>query len=160
MGEQMYRKLNNKLRLAGNFLQSPLLLLIRLYWGYQFLVAGFGKFLHFGDVVTNFQSLGIPFPFLMTALVASIEFLGGALLLIGLASRLAAIFLFVVLLGAFFTVEQAALTSLFSNFDPAPFFRAAPFLFAYAVVLVFCFGPGKLSLDYWLVRSKKDREMP
>jgi putative oxidoreductase len=50
-----------------------------------------------------------------------------------------------VLTVAYITSEQAALHAFFS--DPDKFLTADPFLFLFAAVIIFIFGPGKLSLD-------------
>jgi putative oxidoreductase len=45
-----------------SYLQSPLLLAIRMYWGWQFYQTGLGKLQNIPKVVDFFTSLGIPFP--------------------------------------------------------------------------------------------------
>ena len=47
---------------AANFLQSPLLLAVRLYWGWQFFQTGWGKLQDIPKVTDFFTSLGLPFP--------------------------------------------------------------------------------------------------
>lgn len=153
----MMEKFLNALRFLGNSLQSPLLLLIRLYWGYQFMQAGYGKLLDLEKVSSFFHTLDIPFPFWNALLVAVTELVGGILLGLGFFARLIALPLFFLLSVAYLTTGGTSLLSLFTAFDPLPFFQHSAFLFIYAVSLIFCFGPGKLSLDYWL--SKKN-EMP
>ena len=54
---------------AVSRLQSPLLLAIRLYWGYQFVQDGWGKLTHLDKVTEFFTSLSLPAPH-MTALGA------------------------------------------------------------------------------------------
>jgi putative oxidoreductase len=61
-------------------LQSPFLLLVRLYWGWQFIETGWGKMNNIPKVTTFFTSLGIPFPGLNAHFIAGLEFLGGILL--------------------------------------------------------------------------------
>ncbi len=153
----MFKDLENGIKHVGNFLSSYLLLLIRLYWGYQFALAGFGKLTHLDQSAAYFQTLGIPLPFLNALLTGCVEMIGGALLVLGLFSRIVAILLFCVMLVAYVTSESDALRFLFRDLDPTQFFSRTPFLFAYAAVIVFCFGPGKLSLDHW--RNKK-KELP
>jgi putative oxidoreductase len=156
----MLQKLLAGIIWIGNFLQSPLLLLIRLYWGYKFTTTGFGKLINLMNVADYFQSLGIPFPVANTLLAGSTEMLCGALLLLGLFARIASIPLIGVMTVAFLTAGRDSLVSLLTDHDPSGFFQETPFLFAYAALLVFCFGPGKLSLDYWLSRAYKNKEMP
>ena len=76
---------------AVNGLQSPFLLLIRVYWGWLFLQSGIGKFGHIDKVVSFFTDLGIPAPTLNAYFNASLETIGGILLILGLASRLIAV---------------------------------------------------------------------
>jgi putative oxidoreductase len=139
----------------GTKLQSYLLLIMRLYWGYQFFLTGMGKFHNFESVVTYFQSLHIPFAEANVYLVASIETAGGLLLLIGLGSRLIALPLITVLSVAFLTAHREALLNIFSN--PDLFTSQAPFLFLFTCVTVFCFGPGKFSLDQLLAKKLSNK---
>lgn len=156
----MYQKIWNGLKAIGDFLQSPFLLLIRLYWGYQLIISGWGKFHNLSGVSEYFQSLSIPFPYFHAILVSGVELFGGLLLLLGLFSRFASIALLGLFIGAYATAESEAIKTLVKDFDPAPFFSATPFLFGYVALLVFLFGPGKLSLDYWLSGHYKDKSMP
>src|SRR5262245_15671333 len=67
----------------GNSLRSPVLLLIRLYWGWQFFVTGKSKLVDLAKPTEYFASLGIPFPHAQAILVGCVECFGGLLLLIG-----------------------------------------------------------------------------
>jgi len=126
-------------------LQSPLLLVIRLYWGWQFFLSGKGKLEDLSGPTEFFTTLGIPFPAFSAALAGTTECVGGLLLLIGLASRLVTIPLIVTMLVAYITADREALTSIYS--DPDKFLGATPFLFLFASVLIFVFGPGAFSVD-------------
>ena len=136
---------------AASLLQSPLLLVIRLYWGIQFMQTGWGKLSHLGRVSGYFASLGIPMPHLNAALAGSTEMVGGLLLALGLFSRVACLPLTFVLGIAYVTAEHEALASIFS--DPDKFTGATPFLFLFAVLVVLAFGPGLFSLDALRARS-------
>ena len=46
----------------GRALQSPVLLVIRLFWGWQFFLTGKGKLMDLAKPTQYFESLGIPFP--------------------------------------------------------------------------------------------------
>src|SRR5436309_1511379 len=76
-----------------SYLQAPFLLAIRLFWGWQFFQAGYGKFFGKGisSVAEFFASLNIPLPYVSAVMAASTEMVGGLLLMIGLASRLTCI---------------------------------------------------------------------
>ena len=135
---------------AGECISSYFLLAIRLFWGYQFFITGYGKLQNIPKVAGYFQSLGIPFAEANAYTVGSIEMVGGLLLIVGLASRLISIPLICVLLTAYATAHQAALLNIFN--DPDTFLSQPPFHFLMMLLVVFCFGPGKFSLDYLLER--------
>ncbi len=156
----MIKFLYSQVAVVGNFVSSFFLLIIRLYWGYQLAMTGLGKLTHLTKVTAYFQSLDIPMPHLNAILAGSVEFLGGILLVLGLFSRIAAIPLFVLLCVAYATASKAALTEFTTKLDPSLIFSDTAFLFIYAVIVVFCFGPGKISLDYWLTDAHKTKTMP
>ncbi len=141
----MNGKNSGSLASIGQVLSHPLLLIIRLYWGGAFIGIGLSKWSSLGSTVHFFDSLGIPLPGLASHLVAAIEFFGGIALVLGLFSRFFSLLLIGVMIGAFGFAHQEALASFFS--DPQIIFKQSPFLFLYACLIVFCFGPGKLSAD-------------
>lgn len=126
-------------------LQSPLLVLVRLYWGWQFAQTGWGKLQHLSHVTGFFAQLGIPLPHVAAVWVSLLEFGGGILLAIGLASRPVALLLVVDMLVAYVAGDMGALTSFFS--DPGKFYGADPFTFLAASLLILIFGPGRFALD-------------
>jgi len=138
-------------RLAAS-LQSPLLLAVRLYWGWSFFQTGKGKLLHLARTAEYFGSLGIPLPKLNAALAGGTECGCGLLLFVGLFSRVASLPLVFCLGIAYLTAEREALQSFFSA--PDKFTAATPFLFLFAVVLVLAFGPGRFSLDHLRERRR------
>jgi putative oxidoreductase len=128
-----------------DYLQHPLLLFVRLYWGVQLMQSGWGK-LHNLDKVTDFfTSLSLPAPGFTAAAISSLEFFGGLLLAIGLFSRLISFVLTINMLMAYITADKEALHSIFT--DPDKFTAAAPYVFLIASLIVFLFGPGIFSLD-------------
>ena len=129
----------------GNTLRSPLLLAVRLFWGWQFFLTGKGKLMDLAKPTQFFESLGIPFPHAQAVLVGSVECFGGLLLLIGLATRLISIPLMILLTVAYLTADIDLVRAIFS--DPDKFVTADEFLFLFAVVIIFVFGPGAFSLD-------------
>src|SRR3954468_22332370 len=88
---------------AASCLQSPLLLVLRLYWGWSFFQTGKGKLGDLSGPTQFFTDLGIPFPSFNAVLVGCTETVCGLLLLVGLASRLAAFPLIVTLIVAYLT---------------------------------------------------------
>jgi putative oxidoreductase len=145
-------KIHALLVTIGRFLQCPLLLVIRLYWGWQFFLTGKGKLMHLDKTANFFASLNIPMPKLNAILASCTECGCGLLLLLGLCSRFASFALICVMCVALWTADRVAVTSLFS--DPDKLFGTDPFLFLYASVLVFAFGPGKIALDTLVFKEK------
>jgi putative oxidoreductase len=147
----------NGQKLLGNLanrLQSPFLLAVRLYWGWQFAQSGWGK-LHRLDQVTDFfVSLNIPMPHVNAIFISNLEFFGGIFLILGLASRLTGLVLAGNMLVAYITADREALTSVFS--DPGKFYTADPYTFLFASAMVLIFGAGFFSIDAFLqARSMK-----
>ena len=136
---------------AISCLQSPLLLVIRLYWGWQFFQTGKGKLMNLDRTAGFFQSLNIPHPHLNAIMAGCTECFGGLCLLLGLGSRILTIPLIFTMSIAYLTAESDALHAIFS--DPDKFVSAAPFEFMFAAIIVLVFGPGKFSLDWLLART-------
>jgi putative oxidoreductase len=130
---------------AASSLESPFLLMVRLYWGWQFMQTGWGKLGEFGKVTNYFTTLGIPAPVWNATFISGLEFAGGVLLAIGLGSRLIAFLLAADMAVAYYVGDHVSLLSFFS--DPDKFYAAAPFTFLVASLIVLIFGPGKLALD-------------
>jgi putative oxidoreductase len=133
-----------------SLLQSPFLLLVRLYWGWQLIESGWGKLHNLGKVTEFFASLNLPMPAQMAAFISCVEFFGGILLAIGLFSRMTALVLTINMIMAYITADREALFSVFS--DPDKFYAAAPYTFLIASLIVLIFGPGKFCVDYLLRR--------
>ncbi len=141
---QLFEKYYRLLIRVSSGLQSPFLLAVRLYWGWQFVQTGWGKLTDIGKVVQFFTDLGIPAPALNAYFVSALEFGGGMLLILGLGSRLIALPLAVDMIVAYITADREALLSIFSN--PDKFTAAAPYTFLAASLIVLIFGPGRFSL--------------
>ena len=147
----LYKNFGN----AASWLQSPLLLLVRLYWGWQFMQTGWGKLQHLDRVIGFFHSLGIPFPGIQAPLVAGMEFFGGLLLILGLGSRLVGLILAFDMLVAYWTASRDALFSVISN--PGQFYNADPYTFLFASLMVLIFGAGLFSIDTLIARVFGDK---
>ena len=133
-----------------SYLQSPFLLFVRLYWGWQLAQSGWGKLHNLSKVTDFFTSLNLPFPAQTAVAISSLELFGGIFLALGLLSRTTALVLTANMFMAYVTADREALFSVFS--DPDKFSAAAPFTFLVASVIVLLFGPGKIALDT-LLRS-------
>ena len=128
-----------------SYLQSPFLLFVRLYWGIQLIVSGWGKLHNLDKVTEYFGSLHLPMPAQTALAISSLEFFGGIFLAIGLLSRLTALVLTINMLMAYITADREALRAIFS--DPDKVMAAAPFTFLVASLIVLLFGPGLFSID-------------
>lgn len=146
---KIHQLLELEIRLLA-YLQPILLLVLRLYWGYQFFLSGKGKLTNIDNVTNYFATLQIPMPYLNACAAGLIECVGGLLLLVGLGSRVITIPLILTMLVAYGTAHQTELTGLFSN--PDGFVTAPPFLFLLASTIVLVFGPGWASVDELLNR--------
>jgi len=137
----------------GDWFSSYFLLIIRLVWGLQFCLAGYGKITHIDGVIQFFDSLAIPYPVYAAYLVAWCEFLGGLFVAIGFCARIFSLPLSIIMCTAYATAHSDALRVIFQN--PDVFVRESPFPFLFTTLTVFCFGPGKFSLDRKLLAPEK-----
>ena len=130
-----------------NRLQSPLLLAIRLYWGWQFAQDGWGKLTHLDKVTQFFATLNLPAPGTTALMVALVEFAGGILFALGIASRLTSLVLFVNMTMAYLSVpdDRVNFTHIFSK--PEDFYGASPYTYWFAALIILILGPGAFALD-------------
>lgn len=122
-------------------------LIMRIIVGYTFMLAGWGKLNHLEQVTENFAGWGIPFPNILTPFVSSVEFFGGAMLILGLFTRIPAAMLAVVMVVAVKSAKWGDVDSLETllGFEEATYFAAFMWL---AIT-----GPGAASLDRLLVNA-------
>ncbi|UJF23342.1 HvfX family Cu-binding RiPP maturation protein [Shewanella sp. OMA3-2] len=101
----LYQKILHKLA----YIEGLAPLALRIYLAPVLMQAGYNKLAHFEDTATWFGhpdwGLGLPMPEVMAALAAGTEFIGGFLLLIGLATRLIALPLIATMAVAAFAVH-------------------------------------------------------
>lgn len=131
---------------ALNRMQCLLLLALRLYFGITLAFAGLGKLNNLERTVGFFEKLAIPAPYWNAIAAGSIELICGALLALGLFSRIAAIPVIIVMCVAYCTAHPEELGLLFA--EPSKFLAAPPFLYLLTALLVLLFGPGRISLDF------------
>jgi putative oxidoreductase len=144
------KKWHDKLFHLVDYLHSPFLLFVRLYWGVQLIQSGWGKLHNLGKVTEFFTSLGLPVPAVTALAISSLELFGGILLALGLLTRPIALVLTINLIMAYVTADREALFSIFT--DPDKFYAAAPYTFLIACLIVLLFGGGKITLDNLLGR--------
>jgi len=128
-------------------LRSPLLLAIRLYWGWQFAQDGWGKLTHLDKVTQFFSSLNLPAPGTTATMVALIELVGGILFASGIASRLTSLVLFVNMTMAYLSVPGDRVNFSHMLSKPEDFYGATPYTYWFAALLILILGPGAIALD-------------
>lgn len=133
-----------------SYLRSPLLLAVRLYWGWQFVQTGWGKMHNIAKITAYFTSLNIPLPALNAYFISGLEFFGGILLIVGFVSRFTGLLLMCNMLVAYWTADHEALVSIFS--DPGKFYVADPYTFLFASLMVLILGAGLFSVDALVAR--------
>jgi putative oxidoreductase len=134
-------------------LRSPLLLLLRLIFGWGLFQTGKGKLENIDRFIDFLTHLHIPMPAANAYFVASLECAGGLLLMLGLASRLICIPLTINFIVAFLTADREAVVNFFKDQDA--FTNAAPFLYLLVSLLVLAFGPGFFSIDALIGRMRR-----
>lgn len=142
---QIVTRLNNRYTSFATLLQHPILLLIRLYWGYDFFQTGLGKLNNLERTTEFFSSLYIPFPYFNAIAAGSTELVCGSLLMIGLGSRYISVPLIIILSMAYLTDDYEALSNIVS--DPESFVDATPFNHLFASLMILIFGAGAISVD-------------
>ncbi|MBI5505173.1 MAG: DoxX family protein [Deltaproteobacteria bacterium] len=138
-------------RAVEPYAQSALLLALRCLYGGLFAQTGWGKLMNFERTTGFFESLGLPAPALMAALVATTELTGGILLALGAGARVAAAALATVMITAFATAHAEEAFASVTAFTEQP-----PFPFLVATLIVAAFGAGRISIDGW-VRARGTR---
>lgn len=126
-------------------------LLGRLAVGLLFLSTGWGKVHSLDKVTAFFVKLHIPAPGLNAVVVGYSELICGALLVIGLCTRLATLPLIVSMIVAIGTAKLPDIHGLFDLVG------ADEFTYLCVLVMLLIIGPGKLSLDAFLVRRMLPR---
>ncbi len=141
---------------GANFLQSPLLLALRVYFFWQLFLTGKGKLSNIGKVSEFFTRLGIPLPTLNAYFIGSLECFGSLLLIIGLASRPLSLLIVISMTVAYLAGDFEAVMNIFS--DPDKFVKADPFPFLLTALIILVFGPGLFSIDALMKQILRSRE--
>ncbi|MED2975783.1 DoxX family protein [Bacillus swezeyi] len=128
-------------------------LILRLVTGLTFLLHGISKFQGgIENTVGFFSNVGIPG--FLAYVVATIELAGGALMILGLGTRIIGVLFALVMIGAIFTVK---LSAGFMGTDGGAGYEFDLTLLAMSVYLALN-GSGLLSLDS-LFRANRQEEL-
>jgi putative oxidoreductase len=137
----------------GSGLADPILLIARILMGYIFLLSGWGKLMGLAGFAASLEQRGVPANYAFAVLGAAVEFLGGLALVVGVATRYAALALVAFTLVAtgiahrFWEFDEAARRAQAINFNKNMAMIGG--LFALIVA-----GPGRFSLDRLLAQRK------
>jgi putative oxidoreductase len=117
-------------------------LLVRLFVGYFFVETGWAKLHNLDAFAQRFAGWGIPYPHFNAALSAYTEFIGGVLIVFGIATRLASIPMIINMVVAILAVNLKRVSSLddFVELDEP--------LYALTFLWLLLSGPGWVSVDY------------
>ena len=121
-------------------------LLTRLVVGWGFHVTGHGKLGNLEKVTGFFTDLGIPFPGANAGFIASLEFVGGLCLILGLGTRIFAALLSCSMFVALMTADKPAFIEKF----PDSLTDVTPFTYLLFLIWLVLFWPGPVRLDYFL----------
>jgi putative oxidoreductase len=132
--------------------ESPLLLAVRLYWGWQFAQDGWGKLTHLDRVTQFFTSLNLPAPGTTALMIGLIELVGGILFALGLGSRLVSLVLFVNMTMAYLSVPDDRTNFFHILSKPDDFYGASPYTYWFAALLILVLGPGAFAFDWLIMR--------
>ena len=121
-------------------------LLLRLVFGWFWLETGWAKLHNLEFFAGRFVEWGIPWPMLSATVSGATDLTGGALLIIGLGTRLAAIPMIVNMLVALAVVVLPTITTF------NEFVELDEVLYVCVLFWLLMAGPGKASLDHVLAR--------
>ena len=116
-------------------------LLARVAVGYVFLMTGWGKLHALDQIIEYFGSLGIPYPELQAPFVATVELVCGAMILVGLFTRIAALPLIGTMVVATATAQWGNVSTL------AGFLGLVEVLYIAFFAWLAIEGAGPISLD-------------
>lgn len=91
--------------MRGSFSHHIGLAALRLSVGSIFIHHGYAKLLDIAGTAQFFHSVNIPFPALMAWIVALVEFVGGGLIIVGLATEIVALLLAITMVVAIVTTH-------------------------------------------------------
>jgi putative oxidoreductase len=136
-------------------LEQYAILLIRVSIGLFFAISGGHKLFVAGGTKPVYDTLvqaKIPFPHATAYFVSGVEFVGGSLVAVGLLSSAASVALLIDMIVATMTTAVAALPKGLSPLSWLDDFLYLPeVLYVLFFIWLICAGPGKFSIDYWLV---------
>ena len=140
--------------LGSGGLEQYAILVVRASIGLFFAISGGNKLFVAGGTKPVYDTLvkaNVPFPRQTAYFVASVEFIGGSLVTVGLLSGPACVALLIDMIVATLTSSLATLPKGLSPLNWLDDFLYLPeVLYALFLIWLTCSGPGKVSVDYWI----------
>jgi putative oxidoreductase len=144
--------------LGSSALEQYAILLVRVSLGLFFAISGANKLFVAGGTKPVYETLvkaNAPFPLQTAYFVSGVEFVCGSLVAVGFLSSPACVALLIDMIVATLT---SALSTLPKGLSPLNWLDDLLYLPEVLYVLFFiwliCAGPGKFSIDYWLVGKR------
>jgi putative oxidoreductase len=123
-------------------------LVVRLIVGIAFVLTGKGKLGDLDKVTGFFTDLHIPFPHANAVFVATVELVGGLMLVLGLGTRIAALLLTATMTVAFITAIVPNTESALDLFSTIELTYLGIFLWLVVA------GAGRFSIDHLIARRR------
>jgi putative oxidoreductase len=140
--------------LGSGGLEQYAILVVRASIGLFFAISGGNKLFVAGGTKPVYDTLvkaKVPFPKQTAYFVASVEFVCGSLLTVGLLSSAACVTLLIDMIVAILTSTLSTMPKGLSRLSWVDDFLYFPeVLYVLFFVWFICAGPGKFSVDYWL----------
>ncbi len=140
--------------LGSSDFEQYAILLVRVSIGLFFAISGANKLFVAGGTKPVYDTLvkaKVPFPRQTAYFVATVEFLGGSLLTLGLLSSPACVALMIDMIVATLTEPISTMPKGLSPLSWLDDFLYLPeVLYVLFFVWLICSGPGKFSVDHWL----------
>jgi uncharacterized membrane protein YphA (DoxX/SURF4 family) len=140
-----------------NYLQDPLFLFMRLFWGFKILRAGLLKLSDIDATSDQFLAMGLGLPVVMAITIGLIELVGGVGIFLGFFTRFWAFLLAIIMGVAYFfahpeVIKAFSERSLLEALDA--FTQPYHFLYFFPMLIIMATGPGRLSIDWFRMRKK------
>jgi putative oxidoreductase len=145
MKSNLRRAAESGLRIAGTLaFLAPLL--TRLMIGWAFHQTGHGKLQDLDTLTSLFRENHIPFPHANAVFIATLEFVGGLCLILGLGTRIFALLLSATMVVALMTADRDNLIQHFAH----ELTEVVPVVYRVFLLWLVLYGPGPISIDHWI----------
>jgi putative oxidoreductase len=150
-----WRRLVQFALMGNGNLEQYAILLVRVSIGLFFAISGANKLFVAGGIKPVYETLvqaKVPFPHQTAYFVSGVEFVGGSLLALGFLSSVASVALLIDMIVATLTTSISTLPKGLSPLNWLDDFLYLPeVLYVLFFIWLLCSGPGKFSVDHWLV---------